>query len=176
MPAALLLGRIERRRASRIRCRQADRADQEAEQDDAGDDQRRDVDRTVLPQLAPHRPVQRAAACGRGGGIGLRRRAASRARRSTVCSSGRSFVPGRLCCPSRRRTGRRCWACARRRARRVARGRRRRTAGCCGRTPGARASAAAPARRRAAPDAPSLRDSATRIPPCCTRARCGRGR
>ena len=39
--------------------RQANSADQEAEQKHAGDGQRRDIDGTVLPQFAPHRPVQR---------------------------------------------------------------------------------------------------------------------
>src|SRR5436309_15844458 len=38
---------------------QRDHADQEPEQEDGGDAQGCEIDRTALPQFTPHRPVQR---------------------------------------------------------------------------------------------------------------------
>ena len=41
-----------------LRSGRPDRADEKPNNDNAGDDQRRDVNRMVLPQFAPHRPVE----------------------------------------------------------------------------------------------------------------------
>ena len=50
--------------------RQTNRADRKTEHLNRGDDQRRDIDRAVLPQFAPDRPVERprSAAVAAGGG------------------------------------------------------------------------------------------------------------
>ena len=105
----------------------------------AGDGQRRDIDRAVLPELAPHRPVQRP-----------RRRRGRRGRLASRAELGMAF-DGVFIGRSLRRAGLiahhgdeqvgdagRAHLAERGE---LLRGRRGRTAGCCGRTPGARGSA-----------------------------------
>ena len=57
MAARCFAGSQQQQRAPALR--QTDRADRETEQLDRGDDQWRDIDRTVLPQFTPDRPIER---------------------------------------------------------------------------------------------------------------------
>src|SRR5215472_6062434 len=63
---------------------------------------------------------------------------------------------------------RRYWACALRQVASACRVPRDRTSGSCGRTPGVHTSASGRALLQPDPDLPPLRDTATRLLPCCS--------
>src|SRR5260370_37768583 len=75
MVSEALIPRVEGRKSTYVERRHL--ADHEADHIDGGDGQGRDIERTVLPQLASHRPVKRLSlrqGCGCDSLRGQRRR------------------------------------------------------------------------------------------------------